>query len=370
MIRPGSTRPGPSAARSRPRREALTLEGAAYQYLVGGGNGILTIASNLGDYNTTPTELDAINTGYTILSGTNTFTGGMTVVTGAVQLATPSAYCNGFGNGCAPIVVQGGGVLATSYALDQTTLNAIGASSAGVVALGSDSSNNLDFTSLPSLSLGAAGNYTYSGTITPGANGYLLGGGNLPQLGFSDLTVSSVLATCLPGCQADYGLTVNGQLSNAGGVTLTAANTYTGPTVIAAGTLYLGNGTTNGTISPLSPVTDNAVLIFLEATPITFANAISGAGSLIQDGPGNVTFTAPAAMITYTGPTSIANSSLILGPGSSIATSRYGLHPCPVRRSARRVGHIQCRQPDRAEPGKFRAGQRRAGPAGCQHPDG
>ncbi|MGA3404039.1 MAG: autotransporter domain-containing protein, partial [Acetobacteraceae bacterium] len=37
--------------------------------------------------------------------------------------------------------------------------------------------------------------------------------------------------------------------------------------------------------------------------------------------PGNVTFTAPAAMITYTGPTSIANSSLILGPGSSIASS-------------------------------------------------
>ena len=44
----------------------------------------------------------------------------------------------------------------------------ISGTSTGTVALGADSSNNLNFTDLPNLSLGAVGDYTYSGTITPG----------------------------------------------------------------------------------------------------------------------------------------------------------------------------------------------------------
>ncbi len=293
-------------------------QNASYQYLVGGGTGTLTIASNLGDYKATPTELDAVNTGYTVLSGTNTFTGGMTVQTGVVQLATPSAYCNGFGAGCGPILIQQPGILATSYALDQTTLNAISGTSTGVVALGTDSSNNLNFSDLPNLSLGSVGGYTYSGTITPGANGYLLGGGNDPRLGGTVLTVSSVLATCLPGC----GLTVNAQIYDPTYVVLTAANTYTGPTVIQADGLSLGNGATLGTISPLSAVTinsANAYLVFNEPSAITFANAIGGPGYLEQEGPGTVTLTSSA--ITYTGPTYIQNGTLALVPGASIASS-------------------------------------------------
>ena len=57
----------------------------------------------------------------------------------------------------------------------------IAVSSSGALAIAAADSSTLDFsttgTSLSSLYLGATGPYTYSGTLTPGSNGYLLGGG-------------------------------------------------------------------------------------------------------------------------------------------------------------------------------------------------
>ena len=70
------------------------------------------------------------------------------------------------------------------------------------------------------LSLGAAGAFTYSGQLTPGSNGYFLGGGG------GTLTFSSQLL----GANS---LTVNGN------VVLTASNNYSGTTTIASGVLQL-----------------------------------------------------------------------------------------------------------------------------------
>jgi len=145
-----------------------------YQYQVGGGNGFLVLNTDLADPSTGTAELDAVNNGFTILQGFNTFTGGMNVSLGVVELTDPNNYCS-LNADCQgqqtapPIQIAQTGVLATSYALDQATLNAIAASSNGTVALGANSSNDLDFTNLPTVSLGAVGSYTYSGTITPEA---------------------------------------------------------------------------------------------------------------------------------------------------------------------------------------------------------
>ncbi len=98
--------------------------------------------------------------------------------------------------------------------------------STGTVALAADSSGALDFTALPNVSLGASVFATYSGTLTPGANGFLLGGGNAPYGSLqifgaaAQLTVASVLA-------GGAGLTVNPNEYGAIPVVLTAANTYT-----------------------------------------------------------------------------------------------------------------------------------------------
>ncbi len=298
-----------------------------YQYQVGGGNGFLLLNTNLFDYSngelTVPTELDAVNNGFTILQGFNAFSGGMNVSLGVVELTSFTSYCS-LNSDCQaqqtapPIQVAQTGVLATSYSLDQTTLNVISPTSAGTVALGSNSSNNLDFTNQPNVSLGAVGQYTYSGTITPGSNGYLLGGGG-------DFRVTSVLTVTQPLTGANT-LTVNQPEFDLGTVVLVNAETYTGNTTIDGGVLQLGNGSTNGTIANTPLVTINntssgyGYLVFNEATPITFANPITGAGNVQQLGPGTVTLTQSE---TYTGSTSIYGGTLALATGSSIEPSSY-----------------------------------------------
>jgi len=81
------------------------------------------------------------------------------------------------------------------------------------------------------------------------------------------------------------GLTVKG--SGGGSLTLTAANNYTGPTVIDAGaTLQIGNGVlTTGSISA-SAITINGTLIINRPNAFSFTNTTSGAGEVIIYGNG------------------------------------------------------------------------------------
>ena len=77
---------------------------------------------------------------------------------------------------------------------------------------------------------------------------------------------------------------------------LTAANTYSGGTTIAAGTLQLGNSGTTGSI--VGDVLDNGTLAFERSDSVTFPGVISGAGSVIQAGTGTTILTAAN---TYSG---------------------------------------------------------------------
>jgi autotransporter-associated beta strand protein len=311
----GTLTPTPASATS------LSTINAQYQF--GGGNGFLQVSSNLADPAGGVAELDAVNNGFTILQGNNSFTGGMNVRLGVVELAGIGAYCGGTFSNCAPFRIQQTGVLATGYAVDQTTLNAISGESNGTFALGANSGNDLNFGDVPNISLGAVGVFTYSGTITPGGGGYLLGGGG-------DFRVNSVLTVTQP--LTDFvipqSLTINAPGFDPGTVILTNAETYTGPTTINGGMLVLGNGIINGTIAntPLVTITNSSqaygYLTFNEATAVTFANPITGTGSVFQNGPGTVTLTQSE---TYGGFTWINAGTLALGTGSSIAPSVYVL---------------------------------------------
>lgn len=79
-------------------------------------------------------------------------------------------------------------------------------------------------------------------------------------------------------------LTKNGT----GTTTLTTTNTYTGVTTISAGTLQIGDGTTDGSISSSSNIVNNGSLVYNLAGSQSYANAISGTGSVTKSGAGSI----------------------------------------------------------------------------------
>ena len=86
------------------------------------------------------------------------------------------------------------------------------------------------------------------------------------------------------------------------------ANTYTGSTNITAGSLQIGSGGSGETLASLS-IGDSGTLIFNHTDNFTYPNPISGPGSLIKKGSGNLLLTASN---TYTGGTNISAGSLTI----------------------------------------------------------
>lgn len=108
----------------------------------------------------------------------------------------------------------------------------IATGSSGSIAFASNSSENINFSGFNTLGLSALGSATYSGTITPGTNGYRFGGDG------GTLTVSSVLAL-----NGSLGLTKAGP----GALVLSGNNTYTGTTTVNGGALTVQNNQTAAT---------------------------------------------------------------------------------------------------------------------------
>jgi autotransporter-associated beta strand protein len=233
----------------------LSITGAATT-----GNGV-TFSGNISGAG----GLTKVGAGAATLSGTNTYAGPTLVSTGYLQFAS-AASVGGTGRG---VTVNSGASAATTYAIDQAFLNRFVTTSAGVVALGAASGNDLDFTGLTNLTLGAIGAQTYSGTLTPDGGVFRLGGGNSAN----SLTVAGALAGA-------NGLTIAPNGTTAGTVTLTGANTFTGKTAVSAGTLV---------VASLNSVVGGTASSSLGA-PTTAANGTISLGA-----------GAAAAVLTYTG---------------------------------------------------------------------
>ena len=93
-----------------------------------------------------------------------------------------------------------------------------------------------------------------------------------------------------------------------GTLVLTGTNIYTGGTVISQGTLQIGNGGNTGNIS--GAILDDAILVFDRSDDITYADPVSGTGSLTKLGAGTLTLTNNN---TYTGGTTITAGALQIG---------------------------------------------------------
>jgi autotransporter-associated beta strand protein len=182
-------------------------------------------------------------------------------------------------------------------------------------------------TSLSGTGIGGAGalrnlanNNTWSGAITLGAGASITsdvdtltlsaalgGGGNaLTFGGAGNITESAIISG------VGTALTKNGT----GTLTLSGANTYTGATAINAGTLQVGAGGATGQLGT-GNITNDAALVFNRTAVLTVANAISGAGTLTQNGTGTITLTGTN---TYSGATYV-NNGLTLSGATGTATS-------------------------------------------------
>ena len=148
--------------------------------------------------------------------------------------------------------------------------------------------------------------------VLNGPNNGLPGGGTIDTNSFQ--------TTISQGITGAGGLTVMDSTSSTGRVILTGANTYSGGTTIASGTLQLGNGGASGSI--VGNVADNGALAFNRSDAATFSGLVSGTGSLAQIGTGTTILTANN---TYTGGTTSrrepCNSAMAEPPAASSAMS-------------------------------------------------
>ena len=169
---------------------------------------------------------------------------------------------------------------------------------------------------------------TYTGGTTISAGTLQLGNGGTSGSILGDVADSGTLAFNRSDIVAFPGLiSGSGGLTQAGtGTTiLTAANSYSGGTTIAAGTLQLGNGGTSGSI--LGNVTDNGTLAFDRSDTVSFPGVISGSGGLAQAGTGTTILTAANS---YSGATNVNAGGLQAGapdtfsPNSPVAVASGG----------------------------------------------
>jgi autotransporter-associated beta strand protein len=259
-----------------------------------------TVAFDRGDIVTFPGviagsgSLSQIGSGSTILTANNTYTAGTTIAAGTLQLGDGGTSGSIVGD------VTDNGTLQIDRS-NPLTLPGTISGTGGLSQIG------------PGTTVLTANN-TYTGGTTIGAGTLLLGDGGTAGGIVGDVTDNGTLAfdrrdtVTFPGV-----ISGTGELSQIGSGTtiLTADNTYTGGTVIGAGTLQLGNGGTSGSI--VGNITDNSILAISRSDVVTLPGVIFGPGQLTQIGTGTTVLTGENV---YAGGTIIGAGTLQLGAGA------------------------------------------------------
>jgi fibronectin-binding autotransporter adhesin len=103
-----------------------------------------------------------------------------------------------------------------------------------------------------------------------------------------------------------------------GDVILAGVNSYTGSTTIdAAGTLQLGDGSTDGAVTGSSSIANDGSLTFNRIADLSSAIPITGSGSVTKEGAGTLTLTAGNS---YSGGTTISEGTLALSGAGTLGS--------------------------------------------------
>ena len=151
-----------------------------------------------------------------------------------------------------------------------------------------------------------------------GAGGVVSLNGSTDQtLTFSGSDNTSYAGILQNGSTGVLSLTKTG----AGVLTLSGTNTYTGLTVIQAGTLQIGSGGAGGTLGS-GNVTNNASLIFNRNADTTISNVITGSGSVLATITGNLVLSASASITSTSNDIVLsASGNFINNAGSSVLSA-------------------------------------------------
>ena len=271
------------------------------------------------------------------LSGTNTYTGGTAINLGVLNLASAGAL------GTSGTISFGGGTLQysssnfTDYssrfsqaAGQEWRIDVNGQSVTFATAFTSVGGKLIKSDSGPiggiSQTLILTANNTYSGGTTINSGRLKVGsGGNTGSLGTGGVINNSILEyDRLDLLEESNAISGGGELtqSGSGRLVLTGANTYAGVTTIISGSggIQVGKGATSGSLGA-GGVVNNANLSFARSDVVTYADVISGTGSVTQAGTGTLIFTNTNS---YTGGTTISTGTFQFGNGGASGNAGAG----------------------------------------------
>ncbi len=254
--------------------------------------------------------LNTAATNQTNITGTT----GASLVTGAVTGGTSANGTETIANN-----ISGGGSLTlASFTTGRTgtpTLVFSGTGNTSVTgAITQNAANTMGLTYSGSGTLTLGGTNTYTGITTISSGVLQVGtGGVAGTLGTGNVTDNATLvfnrsdSVAVPNLIGGTGALTQ---SGAGTLTLTNTETYTGATTIGAGILQIGDGTTDGNIATSAAIVDNGTLAYNRmstASAFTYANIISGTGTVTKSGAGTQILTGAN---TYSGGTTVTGGVL------------------------------------------------------------
>jgi fibronectin-binding autotransporter adhesin len=296
-------------------------------------------------------------TGTLTLSGVNTYQGGTTVNGGTLAVLAD----NNLGNGLGSLAFGSGTLQFLSGFISNraVTLNSGGGTfdtnGNGPLLTGSISRpGGLTKVGIGDLTLAGASTYSgptnvLLGTLAAGATNVfspasaftVVSGGALNLNGFNQsigslagdglvgnagpgpatlTTGGNNSSTTFSGVIFDAPGTMRLTKAGTGTMILSGDNSYTGGTTISAGTLQLGNGGANGSIT--GDVVDNGTFATNRSDTFAFGGVISGTGTFAQIGPGTTILTAAN---TYSGGTAINGGVLAVAADVNLGAASGGL---------------------------------------------